>query len=51
MILARGLVRLHRHMIEELARDAAQAPHQGDSSLHFQATQSGHAKPKRRRVA
>ena len=43
-----GLVRLRGHSTEQLARDSAQVPDHGESSLHFRAHQSGHAKPKRR---
>ena len=50
-ILAAGLVRLHRHTAEQLARDSAPVPDQGDSSLHFPPNQSGHAKPKQRSLA
>ena len=50
-LLTRGLVRLHRHTAEQLARDVAQAPDQGESSLHFHARQSGHANRTRRRLA
>jgi hypothetical protein len=50
-ILARGLVRLHRHTAEDLARDSAHAPDQGESSLHFPPHQSGHANRPNRRQA
>ena len=50
-ILAAGLVRLRRHTAEELARDAEDAADQGESSLHFRAHQSGHAKPRERKIA
>ena len=47
-ILAAGLARLRRRTAEDLARDAALAGENGESSLHFTAHQSGHAVPKRR---
>ena len=50
-ILARGLVRLHRHTTGELARGTERTQGQGDNSLHFVPNQSGHAKPNRRRHA
>ncbi len=50
-ILARGVVRLRRHTAENLARDSAQGPDQGESSLHFPHYQSGHANPAKRRLA
>ncbi len=50
-ILARGMLRLRSRAVQETARDAAQAPDQGESSLHFTAPQRGHAKPKPRRLA
>ena len=50
-ILAAGLVRLRRHTAEELARDAAEAADQGESSLRFPAHQSGHANRTNRRLA
>jgi len=51
VILAAGLVRLQRHTAEELARDAAWAEAEAESSLHFVAHQSGHANPIQRREA
>lgn len=42
-ILAAGLVRLRCRTAEDLARDAAQAAADGESSLHFTADQSAHA--------
>jgi hypothetical protein len=42
-ILGAGLVRLSRHSVEELARDAALAADPGEVSLHFFADQSAHA--------
>ena len=50
-ILARGLVRLHSRAAVEIARDAAPAQHQRESSLHIPVPQRGHAKPKPRRFA
>lgn len=48
-ILAGGIVRLRCRISEELARDAAQAGPDGESSLHFTARQSGHADDTNRR--
>ncbi len=39
-ILAAGLVRLQQRTTEGIARDAAQASDQGESSLHFPGHQS-----------
>ncbi len=50
-ILAVGLVRLRRRTAEDLARDAAQAGDQGESSLHFRGDQSMHANRNSRRPA
>ena len=50
-ILARGLARLHSHTMEEPAPGTGRTQDQGDNSLHFPAHQSGHAKPKKRRLA
>jgi hypothetical protein len=50
-LLAAGLVRLRRRTAEDLARDAALAGGQGESSLHFRPEQSGHAGPSHRRQA
>jgi hypothetical protein len=50
-ILATGLVRLRRHTAEDLARDAARAGAEGESSLHLTARQSVHADPRERASA
>ena len=50
-LLATALVRLRRRTAEELARGAAQAGPDGESSLHFTAHQSGDADATRRRAA
>jgi len=50
-ILAAGTVRLRRRSAEELARDAAEAEPDRETSLHFTAHQSGHADTHRRRHA
>ena len=50
-ILATGIVRLRCRTAEELARDAAQARADGETSLHFTAHQSGHADAPSRRHA
>ena len=50
-LLARGLLRLRAHTADELARDAAMSGGSGESSLHFTAHQSGHARPTRREAA
>jgi hypothetical protein len=50
-ILAAGLVRLSRHSAGDIARDAAVAREQGESSLHFVGHRSTHAKPNPRRQA
>jgi hypothetical protein len=47
-ILAAGLVRLHTHTAEDLARDAEQARDRGESSLHFSPEPSGRVPPTRR---
>ena len=50
-ILAAGMLRLRCRTAEELARDAAQAGPDGESSLPFTAHQSGHADTPSRRHA
>jgi hypothetical protein len=47
-ILATGLVRLRRRTAEDLARDAAMAGAERESSLHYTARQSVHADPRER---
>ena len=42
-ILGRGLVRLHGHIADELAREAKRGADPGESSLHIHANQSGYA--------
>ena len=51
VLIAAGLVRLRRHTVEELARDAADARDLGEVSLHLPAHQSGHAKPRDKELA
>jgi hypothetical protein len=50
-VLAAGLVRLRRHTAEDVARNAADAAGQRESSLHFVAYQRGHAKPRDEELA
>ena len=50
-LLASGLVRLRRHTAAEPDDDDAIDGGPRESSLHFVAHQSGHAKPKHRRQA
>jgi hypothetical protein len=50
-VLATGLVRLRRNTAEDLTRDAAVAREPRESSLHFVARPSGHAKPKKKEFA
>ena len=50
-ILARGLVRLHRHTAEDNARDAANAADLGENLLRNSAHRSGHANRTKRRLA
>jgi hypothetical protein len=50
-ILATGLARLRRRAAEDLARESANCAAGGESSLHFAADRSAHAKPRKRATA
>ena len=51
VILAAGLVRLHRHIAQEVADDPAQVGRQANISLRLETDKSGHAVPNPRRDA